>query len=138
MAERPNPTEGLLLAHFIVAENVERSARFYTDLLGGEKVRSGEPTIIQLANSWIIINVGGGPTVDKPDVILEAPTDPTRANSFLNIRVADIHAMYEDWSSRGGKFITPPQHLETEIRCYLRDPDGHLIELGQTTATEFL
>jgi catechol 2,3-dioxygenase-like lactoylglutathione lyase family enzyme len=136
MGERPNPSTGLLLTHFIVAEDVERSGAFYSDVLGGETVRTGEPTIVQLANSWIIINVGGGPTIDKPDVILETPPDPTRTSSFLNIRVADIHAVYADWSSRGATFLTPPQDLATEIRCYLRDPDGHLIEVGQTTATE--
>jgi len=133
MAERPDPSQGIVLTHFIVAEDVERSRAFYTDVLGGEPVREGEPSIVQLANSWIIINVGGGPTVDKPEVILETPPDPTRASSFLNIRVADIGAVYEDWRSRGADFITPPQDLGREIRCYIRDPDGHLIEVGQTT-----
>ena len=112
-----------------------RSTAFYSDVLGGDVVRTGEPSVVQLANSWIIINVGGGPTVDKPEVILETPPDPTRSTSFLNIRVADVHAVYEEWRSRGAAFITPPQDLGREIRCYIRDPDGHLIEVGQTTMT---
>jgi catechol 2,3-dioxygenase-like lactoylglutathione lyase family enzyme len=132
MAEPPQPTEGILLTHFIVAADVERSRDFYAGVLGGQTVLEGEPTIVQLANSWIIINVGGGPTIDKPDVILETP-NPTRSSSFLNIRVADIQAVYDEWSARGGQFITPPQDLGSELRCYLRDPDGHLIEVGQTT-----
>ena len=136
MAARPNPREGILLTHFIVAEDVERSRTFYSDVLGGEVVRSGEPSIVQLANSWIIINVGGGPTPDKPDVILETPPDPTRASSFLNVRVADVQAVYEEWRSRGAQFLTPPKDLGSEIRCYVRDPDGHLIEVGQTTSVE--
>jgi catechol 2,3-dioxygenase-like lactoylglutathione lyase family enzyme len=133
MAESPTPSQGIVLTHFIVSDDVERSTAFYSDVLGGEVVRTGEPSMVQLANSWIIINVGGGPTVDKPDVILETPPDPTRSSSFLNIRVADIQQVYEDWSSRGAEFITPPQDLGREIRCYIRDPDGHLIEVGQTT-----
>jgi catechol 2,3-dioxygenase-like lactoylglutathione lyase family enzyme len=136
MAERPIPDEGIVLTHFVVAEDVERSRVFYSEVLGGETVMDGEPSIVQLANSWIIINVGGGPTVDKPEVILETPQDPTRASSFLNIRVADIQAIYDLWRSRGAVFITPPQDLGAEIRCYLRDPDGHLIEVGQTTGPE--
>jgi catechol 2,3-dioxygenase-like lactoylglutathione lyase family enzyme len=136
MAERPIPDEGILLTHFVVAEDVERSRVFYSEVLGGETVMDGEPSIVQLANSWIIINVGGGPTVDKPDVVLETPQDPTRASSFLNIRVADIQAIYDLSRSRGAVFITPPQDLGAEIRCYLRDPDGHLIEVGQTTSAE--
>ena len=135
MAELPAPTEGFVLTHFIVVDDVERSRRFYTDVLGGETVMEGEPSIVALANGWVIINVGGGPTEDKPTVTLETPPDPDRVSSFLNIRVADIAAVYADWSSKGAEFLTPPQQRATEIRCYLRDPDGHLIEVGQSTRT---
>src|SRR6202161_2786251 len=135
MAELPPPPEGIVLAHFIVSDDVERSRRFYTEVLGGKVAFSGPGglTYVALGNSWIIINVGGGPTEDKPTVMLETPRDPDRASSFLNIRVADIEAIYTEWSSRGADFITPPMARETEIRCYIRDPDGYLIEVGQTT-----
>src|SRR6266581_8671948 len=136
MADPPIPDAGILLTHFIVAEDVERSRRFYTEVLGGETVRAGEPSFVALANSWIIIDVGGGPTDDKPTVTLETPPDPDRVSSFLNIRVADIHAIYDEWSARGAQFLTPPKQHEFEIRCYIRDPDGHLIEVGQTTDPE--
>ena len=133
MAEFPAPADGIVLTHFIVSDDVERSRRFYTEVLGGETVRAGEPSFVALANSWIILNVGGGPTDDKPTVTLETPPAPDRASSFLNIRVADIEAVYAEWSSRGAEFLTPPKEHEAEIRCYIRDPDGHLIEVGQTT-----
>src|SRR4051794_15530391 len=133
MAKLPAPQEGIVLTHFIVSADVERSRRFYTDVLGGETVREGEPSFVALANSWIIINVGGGPTDDKPTVTLETPPDPNRVSSFLNVRVADIQAVYEEWSARGAEFLTPPQDRGAEIRCYIRDPDGHLIEVGQAT-----
>jgi catechol 2,3-dioxygenase-like lactoylglutathione lyase family enzyme len=132
MADLPNPMRGILLTHFIVSDDVERSTRFYTEVLGGEAVMEGEPSIVALANGWIIINVGGGPTEDKPTVTLETPPNPNRTSSFLNIRVADIEAVYADWSERGAEFLTPPQDRQAEIRCYVRDPDGHLIEVGQT------
>jgi catechol 2,3-dioxygenase-like lactoylglutathione lyase family enzyme len=80
----------------------------------------------------VTINVGGGPTEDKPTVTLETPPDPDRTSSFLNIRVADIDAVYREWSARGAEFLTSPQDRGGEIRCYVRDPDGHLIEVGQT------
>src|SRR5205809_1314814 len=135
MAEFPAPEEGIVLTHFIVSDDVERSRRFYTDVLGGETVRAGEPSFVALANSWIIINVGGGPTDDKPSVTLEPPRDPDRVSSFLNIRVADIQTTYQTWSERGAQFLTPPIDRGTETRCYLRDPEGHLIELVQTNRT---
>jgi catechol 2,3-dioxygenase-like lactoylglutathione lyase family enzyme len=129
----PAPSEGFVLTHFIVAENVARSRDFYTGVLGGRVVLDGEPTIVKLANAWVIINVGGGPTDDKPEVILEPPRDPTRASAFLNLRVADVHACYQQWRARGAEFLTPPKDHGVEIRCYMRDPDGHLIEVGQST-----
>jgi catechol 2,3-dioxygenase-like lactoylglutathione lyase family enzyme len=135
VADFPAPSEGFVLTHFIVSADVPRSAAFYSEVLGGEVVMEGEPTILQVANSWVIINVGGGPTEDKPEVVLEAPTDPNRVSAFLNIRVADIQRCYEEWSSKGAEFLTPPQDRGAEIRCYMRDPDGHLIEVGQSTSS---
>jgi catechol 2,3-dioxygenase-like lactoylglutathione lyase family enzyme len=132
-----NVDDSMVVAHFIVSEDVERSRRFYTEVLGGKTVISGEArdevTYVRLANTWVIINVGGGPTDDKPTVTLETPRDPDRVSSFLNIRVADIATVYAEWSARGAEFLTPPKQHETEIRCYVRDPDGYLIEVGQTT-----
>ncbi len=133
MAEFPAPNDGIVLTHFIVSADVERSRRFYTDVLGGETLLQGQPAIVALANSWIIINVGGPPTHDKPTVTLQTPRDPDHVSSFFNIRVADIHRVYEQWSARGAQFLTPPTDRGRELRCYIRDPDGHLIEVGQTT-----
>jgi catechol 2,3-dioxygenase-like lactoylglutathione lyase family enzyme len=131
--ESSQPAFEIALAHFLVAADVERSRRFYTEVLGGTTIRSGDPAYVALANSWIIINVGGGPTDDKPGVTLRTPDDPDLASSFLNIRVSDIHAVYAEWSARGAQFLTTPKQHQSEIRCYIRDPDGYLIEVGQTT-----
>src|SRR5436190_8181177 len=115
MAELPAPQEGILLTHFIVSNDVERSRRFYTDVLGGEVVLEGEPTVVALANGWVTINVGGGPTDDKPTVSLEAPRGLDRVSAFLNIRVADIETIYKDWSERGAEFLTLPKDHGREI-----------------------
>src|SRR5271156_5244444 len=133
VAVSTQPAPRMVVTHFIVSDDVERSRRFYTEVLGGTVVFGPEPTNIALANTFIVINVGGGPTDDKPTVTLETPRDPDRVSSFLNIRVADIHAVYAEWSARGAQFLTPPKQHETEMRCYIRDPDGYLIEVGQTT-----
>jgi catechol 2,3-dioxygenase-like lactoylglutathione lyase family enzyme len=95
MAQFPAPEEGVVLTHFIVTSDVARSRRFYVDVLGGQALRDGEPTI--------------------------------------DIRVADIHAVYDQWRGRGASFLTPPVDHGRELRCYMRDPDGHLIEVGQAT-----
>jgi hypothetical protein len=71
--------------------------------------RVPETTFVKLANGWVIINVGGGPTDDKPEVILEPPTDPNQTSAFLNIRVADIQAVYRDWRAKGAVFLPRPR-----------------------------
>ncbi|MFJ9854010.1 VOC family protein [Streptomyces sp. NPDC101150] len=132
----PYPETGLLLTHFLTVADVARSRAFYTDVLGGEVVLAENPCIVKLANGWIIMNPGGGPTPDKPDVTLHPPTDPNTVSSFLNIRVADIAECHRQWSAKGAEFLTPPLDRKAELRCYLRDPDGYLIEVGQATGMQ--
>ena len=129
----PAPSEGIVLTHFLVSKDVAASRDFYVGVLGGTTVMDGGPTIVKLANSWIIINEGGGPTEDKPQVFLGVASDQNQVSAFMNIRVADIQKMYDEWSTKGATFLTPPIDRGAEIRCYMRDPDGHLIEVGQAT-----
>lgn len=131
MADFPAPKEGIILTHFLVSDNPERARDFYVNILGGEVVMEKNPVVVQLANSWLIINEGGGPTDDKPNVVLETTKDPNRVSGFMNIRVANIQAIYKLWTEKGAKFLTPPVDRGVEIRAYLRDPDNNLIEVGQ-------
>jgi len=133
-AEWPIPREGLVVTHLLIDRDIDRSRRFYSEVLGARTLMEGPPAILRFANTWLVLNTGGGPTDDKPDVVAAAPSDPNMLTSALNIRVADIQAVYRLWASRGAQFLTPPMDHSAEIRCYLRDPDGHLIEVGQTTA----
>jgi hypothetical protein len=91
-----------------------------------------DPVLLKVANSWLILNVGGGPTDDKPTVTLTTRLDPNRTSAFLNVRVADIARVYEEWLAKGAEFLTEPKDHGREIRAYVRDPDGHLIEVGQS------
>jgi len=137
MAEFPAPKEGFVLTYVVVSRDVETSRRFYTDVLGGETVLdTGDFAIVALANGWVTITPGGGPTPDKPSVRLEPPSDLHHVTGFLNVRVADINAAYERWRARGANFLTSPIDHGAEIRCYMRDPDGHLIEVGQLADTD--
>ena len=131
--ELPAPREDFVLTHFLTVGDIDRSRAFYADVLGGQVVLEGGPCIVKLANSWVTLNEGGGPTEDKPKVTLAPPTDPASASSFMNIRVADIEAKYREWRAKGAEFLTPPIDRGGEIRCYMRDPDGYLIEVGEAT-----
>jgi putative intracellular protease/amidase/catechol 2,3-dioxygenase-like lactoylglutathione lyase family enzyme len=134
------PREGISVAYFLTVADIDRSARFYETVFGGRILSRGDsdgaPGYIQIANMWLLVNVGGGPTPDKPTVTLSVP-NPDEINSFMNIRVADIQACYELWKSRGAEFITEPIPKYGEIRCYIRDPDGYIIEVGQSTDLKY-
>lgn len=124
-----------VVTNTLIARDLERSVAFYRDVLGATVLHEGEPTFLRLGNVWLTINRGGGPTDDKPEVIASPPRDENVLSIFLNLRVTDIRRYYDLWSSRGAKFITDPKVHATELRCYMRDPDGYLIEVGQTTMT---
>jgi len=134
------PRDGFSVAHFLTVADVDRSARFYETVFGGRILSTGDhdgaPAYIQIANTWLLVNPGGGPTPDKPTVTLSVP-DPNKINSFMNIRVADIQACYKLWKSRGAEFITEPIPKYGETRCYIRDPDGYIIEVGQSTELRY-
>ena len=132
------PRDGFTVAHFLTVADVDRSLRFYETVFGGRVLSHGDsegaPGYIRIANTWLIVNPGGGPTPDKPSVTLSVPADPDKVSSFMNIRVVDIRACYELWKSRGAQFITEPKDKYGETRCYIRDPDGYIIEVGQSKA----
>jgi catechol 2,3-dioxygenase-like lactoylglutathione lyase family enzyme len=129
----PAPKEGFVITHVLVVADQDRSREFYRSLLGGQVLLEGDPVIIKVANTWLTLVTGGGSTDDKPGVSLSTPADPERTSGFLNVRVADIARVYQEWSAKGAEFLTEPKDHGREIRAYLRDPDGHLIEVGQVT-----
>jgi len=132
-ANLPAPAEGILVTLFITVQKVARSRDFYSRVLGGTVVLDENPCIVRLSNSWIIMNPGGPPTPDKPGISVVDYQPDNTTSIFLNLRVADIQACYEEWKAKGAVFVTPPIDRGAEIRCYMRDPDEYLIEVGQAT-----
>jgi lactoylglutathione lyase len=131
--EFPAPKEGFVITHFLVVSDQDRSRKFYESLFDGKVLVERDPVIMKVANTWLILNAGGGPTDDKPTVTLTTPPDPNRTSAFMNVRVADIAKAYKEWTAKGAEFLTEPKDHGREIRAYIRDPDGHLIEVGQAT-----
>lgn len=127
----PTPEEGFLIAQFLTVEDVKKSADFYVKVLNSEVVLEGEPTVLKVANTWIMVNVGGGPTADKPNTILHAPKGVENVSSFMSLFVADIHAFYQDCTFAGAEFITEPIESEWGWRCYMKDPDNYILEILQ-------
>lgn len=127
------PTDGVELTQLLVVSNVNRSRNFYRDVLGAEVFREygGTSCVLQFQGSWLLLVTGGGPTVDKPTVTFAPPSDPDVVSHQLTIRVPDCQKAYELLQERGAEFLTPPNSRNGEIRCFFRDPDGHLIEISE-------
>ncbi len=125
--------DDLAVTHILVVSDAARSRDFWVGVLGAELFREygGTSVVLRFAGTWLLLVTGGGPTADKPDVTFAPPTDPTAVSHAMTLRVADCRASYEALLSRGATFLTPPVDHGMEIRCFLRDPDGHLVELSQ-------
>ncbi len=127
------PSEGMELTHILVVNDMERSKKFYEDLLGAEVISEygGTSCVLKFQGAWLLLVTGGGPTEDKPDLTFEPPPQRERVSHSMTIRVPDCKEAYETLQSRGVEFLTPPKDWGAEIRCCFRDPDGHLLEISQ-------
>jgi hypothetical protein len=80
LPDAPIAEEGFFAAHFFTVSDQEKSRDFYVRILGGKLIKPENPCYIKLANTWIILNSGGGPTPDKPEVLLETPSNLNRVS----------------------------------------------------------
>jgi catechol 2,3-dioxygenase-like lactoylglutathione lyase family enzyme len=127
------PTQDMPLTHILVVSDIERSRRWYADVLGAELHREygGDSAVLSFNGSWLLLVTGGDPTDDKPSVTLTPPANPDRLDHLFAVRVPDCRAAYETLRSRGAGFLTPPVDHGAETRCFFRDPDGHLFEISE-------
>lgn len=130
---RSFPKEGMELTHILVVSDMDRALSFYRDVLGAQVYREygGTSSVLRFLGSWLLLVTGGGPTADKPDVSFAPPGDPRRVAHSMTIRVPDCQDAYEILKSRGAAFLTPPYDWGGEVRCFFRDPDGHLLEISE-------
>lgn len=131
--ENSFPTEGVEITHILVVADLARAITFYRDVLGATVYREygGASCVLQFRGSWLLLVTAGEPTEDKPDVTFAPPEDPRTVSHSMTIRVPDCQEAYRILVSRGAEFITPPYDWGSELRCFFRDPDGHLLEISQ-------
>lgn len=127
------PTIDMELTHILVISDMEKSKVFYSEVLGARVVREygGTSCVLNFQGNWLLLVTGGGPTKDKPSVTFAPPSDPDTVNHAMTIRVPNCQAAYQTLKTRGAEFLTPPYDWGAEIRCFFRDPDGHLLEISQ-------
>ena len=120
------------LTHILVVADTARSRQWYENVLGAEVSGAyGASVVLRFQGAWLLLVEGGAPTDDKPTVTLAPPQDPDTRDNLFTIRVADCQAVYEELRSRGAAFLTPPVSHGPEMRCFFRDPDGHLFEISE-------
>jgi len=131
------PVEGVELTLLLVVADIERARAFYVEVLRAKLFREygGSSAVLEFQGNWLLLVTGGSPTEDKPDVVFAPPDDPNRVSHQLTMRVPDCQAAYEVLRSRGAEFLTPPVDRGGEIRCFFRDPDGHLLEISELSGT---
>jgi catechol 2,3-dioxygenase-like lactoylglutathione lyase family enzyme len=129
----PFPPADAEVTQLLVVSDVTRTKAFYVDLLGAELYREygGDSVVVRFLGLWLLLVTGGPPTEDKPDVTFAVPADADRVDHQLTIRVPDCQSAYATLRSRGADFLTPPVDRGSEIRCFFRDPDGHLLEISE-------
>ncbi len=130
------PAETMELTHLLVVADLDRARAFYQEILGAEVYREygGTSSVLRFLGTWLLLVTGGGPTADKPGVAFAPPPDPDTVSHEMTIRVPDCRAAYDTLSTRGARFLTPPVEYEWEVRCFFRDPDGHLLEISESRA----
>ena len=129
------PVDGVELTLLLVVSDIARARHFYGDVLGATVHREygGTSLVLQFQGTWLLLVTGGEPTSDKPAVTFSPPRAPDTVDHQLTLRVPNCRAAYETLKSRGAEFLTPPVDRGGEIRCFFRDPDGHLLEISEVT-----
>jgi catechol 2,3-dioxygenase-like lactoylglutathione lyase family enzyme len=130
------PTDGVILSHILVIDDVQRTKDWYQNVLGAKLYGEygGTTVIFDLNGAWLVLVMGGGPTADKPDVIMATLDNVSTVSHSMTLRVKDCRAAYAELKERGANFLTAPVETEWEIRAFFRDPDGHLFEISESKA----
>ena len=130
---REFPAVGMELTHILVVEDLTRARDWYRDVLGalltGEY--GGTSAVFNFQGAWLLVVTPGGETADKPGTAFVPPPDPMRISHSITIRVPDCWAAYQTLRIRGARFLTEPHESAWEVRCFFRDPDGHLFEISE-------
>ena len=132
------PAEGTELTRLLVVTDVERSKKWYTEVLGAELHREygGTSAVLKLLGAWLVLVTGGGETPDKPGTRYAPPPDPNTISTQMIFGVKDFGAAHEALTERGAEFLAPPGEYDWETRAFFRDPDGHLYEISESKSTE--
>lgn len=115
----------------LIVEDLDRSLAFYTEVLGMTlKHRAEAFAQLETGATRLALFTRAAMSVTL-DIKLKAPADD--APGFeLGFKVDDVDAAYQELLDNGApNVIAPTTRPWGQRTAYVRDPDGHLIELAQ-------
>ncbi len=131
-----------------VVKDLERSMRFYREVIGFELVRLVERTgapisqVVGYKDAHLraaLLSLGGDHLLELVEYHNPPASDrPTEERAVLGaghvaFTVDDINETYRDLTSKGAVALNPPAWVAPDrAACYMQDPDGNWIELIQT------
>ena len=115
----------------LIVEDLDRALRFYTEVMGLKLGhRSGEYAQLDTGATRLALYTRSAMATTL-GMSLEAP--PANAPGFeIGFKVADVVDAFNQIISRGAApVMAPTERFWGQRTAYVRDPDGHLIELAQ-------
>ncbi|HET8564021.1 MAG TPA: VOC family protein [Candidatus Binatia bacterium] len=115
----------------LIVEDLDRALRFYTEVLGlSLGHRSGE--YAQLDTGSTRLGLYTRSAMAKTLGRSLTPPPPEMPGFEIGFKVADVDAGFSELVARGATAVVPPtDRFWGQRTAYVRDPDGHLIELAQ-------
>lgn len=130
------PEDTAEIAPLLVVSDLERSLHFYVERLGASALMVWDTYAqLRLGAGRLHLATPSPSSYDKPGISLVPPPNPSELTGEVVLHVSDCRQVYVDLVARGVVFLEPPSNpaWDGETRCFLQDPDGHLIEISQTS-----
>jgi lactoylglutathione lyase len=115
----------------LVVDNLDRALAFYVDTLGLALGHRSDP-YAQLDTGRTRLALFERHALARTLGTELAAPDPAAPGFEIGFKVDDIDAAYDELVAAGVESVTPPTDRPWGQRtAYVRDPDGHLVELAR-------
>lgn len=126
----PDPNAGV--DPLLVVADLDRALAFWVQRIGAEaEVAWDGYALLRIGEGRLHLALAGEAPPDRAVRLVPPSVDPRQATGEVVIRVTDCRAVVEALEQRGVEFLGPPASPAWggEVRAFLRDPDGHLVEV---------
>ena len=123
-------TQGMSIRLELFVDDMEKSADFYTNALGFERLK-GQPDYIPIRSGSVVIGLGPAAKLSKQHYFNPELRNSRRGlGTEIVLEVNDVHAHFAKVKAAGCSILTPPQKRPwgaTDFR--VADPDGYYLRI---------